>query len=59
MFIGTNEITWCTRMDFVIVFVVDGVVIINSCNPKMLQCVLCHLSLVQIDVCPKGKIKNF
>jgi hypothetical protein len=45
-------------MDFVLVFVVNGVVIINSCNPQMLQYVLCHLSIVQIDVRNLSQRKN-
>jgi hypothetical protein len=45
-------------MDFVVVFVVNGVVIINSCNPQMLQCVLCRFFNVQIDVRNLSQGKN-
>jgi hypothetical protein len=31
-------------------FVVNGLVAINSCNPQLLRCVVCHISIVQVDV---------
>ncbi len=42
------SITFLTTKFF---FVINGVVVINSYNPQfMLRCVMCHLSLAQIDV---------
>lgn len=45
---GILSITFLTTKFFL---VINGVVVINSYNPQfMLRCVMCHLSLAQIDV---------
>ncbi len=41
--------------------VVNGVVAINLCNPQMLQYVICHLFIMQVDASNmfQGKNKRF
>jgi hypothetical protein len=33
-----------------VLFVINGLVAINFCNPQLLRCVVCHLFIVQVDV---------